>query len=147
MQHMNGIVPHLLDYWADPVVHLLLLKNSMAWQYLYETRHKIVRKCSVPRNEANISWLCFCWSNCFRNMSCYAVDTPPTSMGLEQCDQIGLFWKGLGTIFLAKVKMSFKLLKRGIENLIENVILLTNGSIKRCVTLLIPFSWGGAFHP
>ena len=29
MQHMNGIIPHLFDYWADTVVHLLPLKSSM----------------------------------------------------------------------------------------------------------------------
>ena len=27
---MHGIIPYMFDYWADPVVHLLLLKSSMA---------------------------------------------------------------------------------------------------------------------
>ena len=25
----NGIIPHMFDCWADPVVHLLLLKSCM----------------------------------------------------------------------------------------------------------------------
>ena len=29
MQHMNGNIPYRFDCWADPVVHLLLLKSSM----------------------------------------------------------------------------------------------------------------------
>ena len=29
MQHMQGIIPYLFDCWADPVVHLLLLKSSV----------------------------------------------------------------------------------------------------------------------
>ena len=29
MHHMHGIIPLLFDYWANPVVHLLLLKSSM----------------------------------------------------------------------------------------------------------------------
>ena len=31
---MHGIIPYMFDSWADPLVHLLLLKNSMAYQYL-----------------------------------------------------------------------------------------------------------------
>ena len=30
MQHMHGTIPYMFDCWADPVVHLLLVKNSMA---------------------------------------------------------------------------------------------------------------------
>ena len=30
MQHTHGIIPYKFDYWADSVVHLLLLKSSMA---------------------------------------------------------------------------------------------------------------------
>ena len=30
MQHMHGNIPYMFDYWADPVVHLLLGKSSMA---------------------------------------------------------------------------------------------------------------------
>ena len=29
MQHMHGMILYLFDCWADPVVHLLLLKSSM----------------------------------------------------------------------------------------------------------------------
>ena len=29
MQHSYGIIPHMFDYWANPVVHLLKLKRSM----------------------------------------------------------------------------------------------------------------------
>ena len=29
MLQMNGTIPFMFDYWADPVVHLLLLKSSM----------------------------------------------------------------------------------------------------------------------
>ena len=29
MQHMYGIIPCMLDYWAEPVVHLLLPQSSM----------------------------------------------------------------------------------------------------------------------
>ena len=29
MEHMYGIIPIMFDYWADPVVHLLLVKSSM----------------------------------------------------------------------------------------------------------------------
>ena len=29
-QHTNSYIPHIFDHWADPVVHLLLLKSSMA---------------------------------------------------------------------------------------------------------------------
>ena len=28
MQYMHGNIPYMFDCWADPVVHLLLLKNS-----------------------------------------------------------------------------------------------------------------------
>ena len=28
MQHMHGIIAYMLDCWADPVVHLLLLKST-----------------------------------------------------------------------------------------------------------------------
>ena len=30
IQHMHGNIPYMFDCWADPVVHLLLLKSSMA---------------------------------------------------------------------------------------------------------------------
>ena len=30
MQPMHGIILQMFDCWADPVVHLLLLKSSMA---------------------------------------------------------------------------------------------------------------------
>ena len=38
MQHVHGIIPFMFDCWANPVVHLLLLKSSMAslsiqWSY------------------------------------------------------------------------------------------------------------------
>ena len=33
MQHMHGIIPKLLDCWADPVAHFLLIKSSMARPY------------------------------------------------------------------------------------------------------------------
>ena len=36
MQHMHGIIPLLFDFWADPVVHLLLLKSSMKSPNLIE---------------------------------------------------------------------------------------------------------------
>ena len=26
---MHGNIPYLFDFWADPIVHLLLLKSSM----------------------------------------------------------------------------------------------------------------------
>ena len=29
MQHIHCIIPQLFDCWADPIVHLLLLKSSM----------------------------------------------------------------------------------------------------------------------
>ena len=29
MEHMRGNIPYLFDFWADPFVHLLLLKSSM----------------------------------------------------------------------------------------------------------------------
>ena len=29
-QHTHSNIPHIFDHWADPVVHLLLLKSSMA---------------------------------------------------------------------------------------------------------------------
>ena len=29
MHYMHGIIPWLFDSWANPVVHLLLLKSSM----------------------------------------------------------------------------------------------------------------------
>ena len=29
-QHICGIIPQLFDCWANPVVHLLLLKSSIA---------------------------------------------------------------------------------------------------------------------
>ena len=29
MQHMHGIIAYMLDCWADPVVHLLLLPNEL----------------------------------------------------------------------------------------------------------------------
>ena len=32
MQHMDGIISYLFDYWANPVVHLLLLKASMPFE-------------------------------------------------------------------------------------------------------------------
>ena len=31
MQHMHGIIPFMLDCWADPVVYLLILESSMDW--------------------------------------------------------------------------------------------------------------------
>ena len=34
MLGMNGKIPQLFDCWADPVVHLLLLKSSMDLAYL-----------------------------------------------------------------------------------------------------------------
>ena len=30
VQHMHGNIQHIFDCWADPVVHLLALKSSMA---------------------------------------------------------------------------------------------------------------------
>ena len=30
MQNMLGNIPYMFDYWADPVVHLLLQKSSMS---------------------------------------------------------------------------------------------------------------------
>ena len=29
MLHMHGIIPYMFDHWANPAVHLLLLKSSM----------------------------------------------------------------------------------------------------------------------
>ena len=29
MQQMHGIIPSMFDYWANPVAHLLQLKNYM----------------------------------------------------------------------------------------------------------------------
>ena len=26
---MHDIIPHMFDYWADPVIHILLLKRSL----------------------------------------------------------------------------------------------------------------------
>ena len=31
MQHMHGNIPLMFDCWADPIFHMLLLKNSLAW--------------------------------------------------------------------------------------------------------------------
>ena len=33
MQHMHGSILYLLDFRADPVVHLLLLGSSIAYVY------------------------------------------------------------------------------------------------------------------
>ena len=30
-EDLHGTIPYMLDYWADPVVHLLLLEISMAY--------------------------------------------------------------------------------------------------------------------
>ena len=49
MQHMNGIIPHLFDYWADTVVHLLPLKSSMG---------------SVTRSGEFLVFWHFFWSHC-----------------------------------------------------------------------------------
>ena len=38
MQHTHGLILYMLDYWADPVVHLLLLKSSMTKPYLRDGR-------------------------------------------------------------------------------------------------------------
>ena len=32
MQHMYRNIPHMFDCWANPVVHLFLLKSSIAYQ-------------------------------------------------------------------------------------------------------------------
>ena len=29
LQHTHSHIPHMFDHWADPVVHLLLLKSSL----------------------------------------------------------------------------------------------------------------------
>ena len=29
LQHLHGIIPNMFDFWADPVIHLLLFKSSM----------------------------------------------------------------------------------------------------------------------
>ena len=29
MQHMHGNISYMFDYWANPVVHLLLVKTSL----------------------------------------------------------------------------------------------------------------------
>ena len=34
MQDKNGNMQYLFDFWADPFVHLLLLKSSMSSLYL-----------------------------------------------------------------------------------------------------------------
>ena len=39
MLHMYGIIPYMFDCWADPVVHLLLLKSSMDWVLEHESHH------------------------------------------------------------------------------------------------------------
>ena len=44
MQHMHGIIPLLLDCWADPVAHLLLLKSSMSCQLLTRCLLEICRQ-------------------------------------------------------------------------------------------------------
>ena len=40
MQHMHRIIPFSLAVWADPVIHLLLLKSSMTKHVL---RYKIIK--------------------------------------------------------------------------------------------------------
>ena len=30
MQHMHGNIPHMFDYWANSIIHLLLLNSSLA---------------------------------------------------------------------------------------------------------------------
>ena len=39
--HMHGIIPCMFDYWADPVVHLLLLKSSMPRYILIQISNEI----------------------------------------------------------------------------------------------------------
>ena len=40
MQHMNGNIPYLFDFWDDPFVHLLLLKSSMVkWSAFVPSIH------------------------------------------------------------------------------------------------------------
>ena len=43
MQHMQSIIPWLFDSWADPVVHLLLLKSSMTSQNIANTLPQLFR--------------------------------------------------------------------------------------------------------
>ena len=38
LQHIHGNIPYMFDRWADPVVHLLLLKSSMLPTYLPRLR-------------------------------------------------------------------------------------------------------------
>ena len=35
MLHMHGNISYMFDYWANLVVHLLLMKSSMSDQYFY----------------------------------------------------------------------------------------------------------------
>ena len=45
IKYTHGIIPHLFDCWADPVVHLLLLKSSMAIQLRIVTcRYRISKE-------------------------------------------------------------------------------------------------------
>ena len=42
MQHIHGIFPFMFDCWADPVVHLLLVKSSMIVYYRWYQKPKRV---------------------------------------------------------------------------------------------------------
>ena len=41
MEHMYGNIPYMFDCWADPVVHLFLLKSSMVVPYRAESKKPI----------------------------------------------------------------------------------------------------------
>ena len=57
MQHIHGIIPLLFDCWADPAVHLLLLKS-----YMPSSKIAHLRLLGAERRELSpsLSALCFC---------------------------------------------------------------------------------------
>ena len=42
MQYMRGTIPHMLDCWTDPIVHLFLLKISMEVRIFAKSDHPAV---------------------------------------------------------------------------------------------------------
>ena len=50
MLHMHGILLYMIDYWADPVVHFLLLKSFIAQQIVLKSGNKKDFGGFVPRD-------------------------------------------------------------------------------------------------
>ena len=60
MQHMHGNLPYMSDYWADPVVHLLLLKNCKS-NNKTKRLSLVSRIDSVVNKEVSASPPIACW--------------------------------------------------------------------------------------